>query len=565
MPLSHRAGMVEVLFLIRLLMRSSGFSLPRFCLLAQFLAACCLGLLTPVQAAGPSFDVLEFEVSGNTVLGQDVIERTVYPFLGLERGVADVEKARQALEKAYHDSGFLSVEVKIPEQSVDEGVVMLQVHEGEVERLKISGNRYSSRSALRAEVPSLAAGSVPHYPTMQAELGELGRLPDRRVTPLLRPGRFPGKMEVELAVDEEVPFHGSLEINNKQSPDTATQRMEASLRYDNLFQRGHSANLFYVTAPQKREQVEVLLLGYRVPLPEQRSLSAYWLKSDSNIASAGDTTVLGKGSIFGMRLGLPMQVPGDINKVFFHSASVGVDYKDFRENQNVLGSDVRKSPLQYNPLVAQYSFGYLGEMGDWFGNLTWTNGLRGSSQKKVQCITGGGEVDQFACRRTGARANFVTLRGDLTYTYRLVGWEFMGRGDFQASPQALVSNEQFVAGGVDSVRGYYEGEVAGDVGWRLRGEVKTPSLLEADSTSLRGVAFVDGAFLKLIDPLAGQQSEWRLSSTGLGLRLKAPKGLLLSMDWARALTNGGNTTSTTSGYRTASGEDRIHVRLSTSF
>lgn len=515
----------------------------------------------PPADKGPVFDILEFDISGNTVLANNVIENAVYPYLGLEREVLDVEKARAALERSYHENGYLSVEVKIPEQPVTEGLIRLQVYEGSVERLKVSGNKYSSRSTLRAEVPSLAAGSVPHYPTMQEELGELGRMSDRRVTPLLRPGQFPGKMEVELAVEEELPFHGSLELNNKQSPDTSKQRLEASLRYDNLFQRGHSASLFYITAPEKSNEVDVLLAGYRVPLGQGRSLSAYWLSADSNIATAGDSTVIGNGSLLGMRLGLPLLTPTGLSKTFFHSLSLGFDSKDFRERQTVLSTDQKTSPLRYTPLVGQYSFGYFGSAGEWLGNLTVTAGMRGSSQRQVECYPGI-QIEQFSCRRAGAKPNFITLRGDLTYTYRIVGWELLARGDFQAAGQPLVSNEQFVAGGIDSVRGYFEGETAGDMGWRLRGEIKTPSLLGNESTNLRALTFVDAAGLRLVDPLPGQQDTWSLSSVGLGVRVKAPKGLQLSIDWARALSNGANSLN---GYRTASGSDRIHVRLGTSF
>jgi len=120
----------------------------------------------------------------------------------------------------------------------------------------------------------------------------------------------------------------------------------------------------------------------------------------------------------------------------------------------------------------------------------------------------------------------------------------------------LISNEQFLAGGADSVRGYYEGEAAGDAGWRLRTEIKTPTLLEYDELSLRALGFLDGGWLKLHDALPGQTREFKVSGTGFGLRLKTPKTFQLSMDWARALQ---------AGPRTERGEQRIHVRLGANF
>ena len=48
------------------------------------------------------------------------------------------------------------------------------------------------------------------------------------------------------------------------------------------------------------------------------------------------------------------------------------------------------------------------------------------------------------------------------------------RADGQWAGQPLISTEQFGIGGVNSVRGYHEGEVFGDTGWHMSLEQKTP-------------------------------------------------------------------------------------------
>lgn len=503
-------------------------------------------------AAEAPFDVMEFQVDGNSVLSDLAVERAVYGHLGPGRRFADIEAARAALEKAYQDSGYLSVSVVIPEQKIEDGVVRLQVVEGQVEKLKVSGNQYYERGEIRAQVPELAPGSVPYFPAMQAQLGELSRTPDRRVTPLLRPGRNPGKLEVELAVEDQLPFHGSVEFNNRQSPDTTAERLEASLRYDNLFQKQHSVGLNYVVSPQNTSEVKMLSGFYALPLGRGRSLSLSALHSDSNILSA-ESGVTGKGDTFGLHLALPL--PGlATDPTFFHSFALGFDQKNLKETSNVLGADQKVSPLRYTPFTLQYTAGDFAESGDLLGNLYYVFGLRGASQRMVDCQ--GVSMDQFECRRAGAQANFSYLRGDFSISRRLLGWEASARADFQLAGQPLVSNEQFLAGGVDSVRGYLEGEAAGDVGWRLRTEVKTPSIVDFASAALRGVAFFDTASLSLQDPLPGQTSGFHLMGSGVGLRLSAAKNYQLSLDWGHALR---------AGPRTASGENRLHVRLGATF
>lgn len=519
------------------------------------LSAGLLGAATFASAAPApgAFDLLEFSVEGNTVLSDVEIERAVYPSLGPGKLVGDVEKARAALEAAYQQQGYLSVSVVVPEQSVASGIIRLQVIEGQVDRLKVSGNQYTSRRDLRAEVPEVAPGKVPHFPTMQAELAQAGRSADRRVTPLLRPGARPGTMEVELAVEDELPLHGNVELNNRQSPDTSLTRLEAGVRYTNLFQKQHSAGLNYVLSPEKPDEVSVLAGFYAAPLSATRSLSAFIQHSNSNIASAVGSNVVGKGTTLGGRISFTLPQPAGIAN-FFHSLSIGADFKDLQETQNALGADRKETPLRYMPLVAQYTFSRFGESGEFAGNLGLVVNT-GYNSQDVDCQ--GVQMEQFACRRAYARPGFSVLRGDLSYSKRLLGWEGLAKLDFQMAGQPLVSPEQILAGGMDSVRGYYEGEAAGDVGWRLRTEVKTPTLLEMGGAGLRLLGFVEGAQLWLNSPLPGQTDEFTLASAGIGLRLKGDKGgPLVVVDVGQALKD---------GPRTKSGTQRVHARLGYEF
>ena len=189
------------------------------------------------------FDILEFVVQGDTVLGAGAIERAVYPFLGPQRSLAHAEGARKALEKAYQDAGFLSVNVVLPEQAVGQGggELRLVVVASAVDRLRVTGAQYTLPSRLREALPSLAAGRVPNFNEMQEELAQVARASaDREITPIVAAGERPDAMSVELKVQESAPLHASLELNNKRSPNTRAGRLEAGLEYNDLFQRGHS-------------------------------------------------------------------------------------------------------------------------------------------------------------------------------------------------------------------------------------------------------------------------------------------------------------------------------------
>ncbi len=202
------------------------------------------------------------------------------------------------------------------------------------------------------------------------------------------------------------------------------------------------------------------------------------------------------------------------------------------------------------PFSVQYTAGLTSQDVKLTGNLSFVFNLRGLSERQVDCL--GVMLDQFECRRAGAQSDFAYLRGDLSYTDLLGNWLSTLRFAFQMANQPLISNEQFLAGGSDSVRGYFEGEAAGDYGWRLDTEFRTPALFDTGRGQLYGIAFVDSASVALIDAQPDQTSRFTLASIGLGLRLNEARGMQLGLDLARALRD---------GPRTLEGEGRAHVRL----
>ncbi|MGH8500546.1 MAG: POTRA domain-containing protein, partial [Methylococcales bacterium] len=121
----------------------------------------------PQVSEARKFDIWEYRVKGNHLLQQTVVERSVYPFLGEGKSIDEVDKARQSLEAAYRSFGFPTVLVDIPEQNVLKGVVYLNVTEGQVDRLKITGSKYHSLKRIREQVPSIREGSVPQLASFQ--------------------------------------------------------------------------------------------------------------------------------------------------------------------------------------------------------------------------------------------------------------------------------------------------------------------------------------------------------------------------------------------------------------
>jgi hemolysin activation/secretion protein len=476
---------------------------------------------------------MEYRIEGNKMLSATRIEEAVTPYLGEGKTIADVEGARTALEKAYRDAGYLTVLVDIPEQTIASGIVRLKVAEGSVERVRVVGSRYYDLGRILSKVPELGQDSVPYFPGVQKQMGDANRAADLRVTPVLRPGMTPGKVAVDLRVEDKLPLHGSLEMNNYAGPNTKSQRLVGMLRYDNLWQREHSLSLQYQTSPQQWDQVRVAMGTYLMPLDNGDQLAMYAVSSHSNVAAVGDITMLGQGKIFGVRRVMPL-LPGH---GLFHSATLGLDYKSFKDDLVLAGANTGHTPISYIPFSVGYNASMPDEQGMSTANVTANFKLRGVGDKMTDCS--GQTKTQFECKRYGAKPDYFYLRGGFDRTQTLfAGTSLYAKLDGQMTGGPLISNEQFIAGGSDSVRGYMEAEQAGDDGTHGTLELRGPQWASGSVNDLRVLAFADAAHLRVRSALPSQTPNFNLASYGIGMRFQAWNGLNMRLDagWPRKST-----------------------------
>jgi hemolysin activation/secretion protein len=518
---------------------------------------------TPAYAgpadAGPSaqtvdqpqsrFPVLEYRVLGNTTLDPMAIERALYAHLGDGKAFTDVEAARQSLEKLYHESGYSTVFVDIPEQDVGDGVVRLRVTEGRVDRLRITGARFTPNGQIREALPSLTSGTVPNLPAVQSQLTALNRVsPDRSVVPVLKAGRTPGTVDVELKVSDRVPVHGSVEFSDRYTSNTSKYRLNTSLSYTNLFQRQHSLSLQYQTAPQNREDVEAYVASYawRMARWPNTTIALYGLRSKSDIAALGDIAVIGDGTVVGARAIRSLPGIGELS----HSLTLGVDFKDFLEDIQLDATESLRTPIRYFNWSLAYAGSRRGSHASTSFSLGVNFGLRGL----------GNDTEEFAEKRFRGSPGYIYLRGSLQQLRNLpLGLQIFGRASGQISQGPLVSNEQLSIGGAESIRGYLESTSLGDYGLsgtlELRhGWLALPLRVAHDAAYV--FAFFDMGGVVIHDPLPAQTAQFDLASWGFGVRIGGWHGADLAVDWARVLETSG---------QIERGAQRTHLNLRYAF
>lgn len=509
---------------------------------------------SPATARGALFDIWEYEVHGNSLLTPSQIEQAVTPYLGPQRQITDVDAARGNLQQRYQDAGYLSVQVLIPEQKVDDGVVRLAVVEATLSALDIAGAQYNAPRRVAQAVPALQPGTVPNFSQVQAQLDEINRRADIKVSPVLKAGALPGTVAAQLDVDDQLALHGSLEVNTKQSLNTSGLRVAAALRYDDLWAMGHSLGLNFQYTPEAPQEVRATTVNYSVPTGlKGESFSGYLSQSRSNmnIWVYEGMGVVGNTDVTGLRYTWPLSAPDGQDQNF----SLSVDHRDSRGMTRQPGSEVPQPAIRYAPVGMVYRI--IDKRHEPSPSVLDVSSLMG-----VRGVAGLNQDSAFAASRPGASANFAVLRMNWQSS-RSLGVSSLGyKVDAQLASGPLLSSERFYAGGVDSVRGYYESERVADQGLRAALEWGSPWVRQTLANApwrWQLLAFTDGAWVQNLPPIQAV-SQARLWSVGGGMRWLGPRGLGLNMDVARALLDGDTT-----ARGTRRGDWRAHVRLYTEF
>jgi hemolysin activation/secretion protein len=465
--------------------------------------------------------VREYRVKGNHILKPIEIEKAVYPFMGPGRSENDIEQARLGLEKIYKEKGYQTVYVEVPQQTGARGIIYLNVVEAPVGRLRVKGSRYFLPSKIKAQADSMAEGTVPNFNEITKDIQALNRWRDRKITPELRAGVVPGTVDIDLNVEDKLPLHGNLELNNQYNANTVPLRLSGAISYGNLWQLGHTLGLSFQVAPEKTSDGTVYSGFYQMPVESVEGLSVMLTGAlqDSNISTLGGGAVIGKGKIIGLRL--MKTLPAELG--YFHSLSFGMDYKDFVQDVNA-GGAVISAPISYYPFTLSYSAGRVSD----------TAFTEFNAAAIFHFASMGGSQSEFAARRFGATDNFFYFRGDVAHTQDLPGgFQAYAHIQGQASAQPLINTEQIAGGGLNTVRGYLIATQLGDSGIFGTLELRSPSFIgsaKEKANEWRVYGFLEGGQLYVNRTLPGEERTHDLASVGIGTRFRYLDHITGSLD-----------------------------------
>jgi len=498
--------------------------------------------------ASPVFAIHAFEVPGNTLLDPASIDQALAPYRGANKNFGDIQQALEALEARYRDAGYSTVQVLLPEQELQNGVVRFQVIEKKLGQVHVEGAHFFDQDNIRNSFPGLEPGTLPRLDDISRSLRIANENPAKKVV-LQLSATDDTTVDAHLQVTDQKPWKIGAQLDNTGSEATGKTRLGVLLQHANLFNRDHVMTFQYTTSPEKSERVSIYGLGYHVPLyawGDSIDLFGAYSDVDSGTLTAGvlNLSVSGKGSVYGARYNQTLPRIGDYEQKIIY----GLDYRAYENNIGFAGT-----PLGHDITVRPLSISYVGT---WSTRATVMTGFLSATRN----IPGGsnGDSDAFNLARAGAPSDYSILRYGVSGYWSIPhDWQIRANFSGQSTPDKLVAGEQFGLGGASSVRGFQEREFADDKGYLFSTELYTPELCaQRFNGNCRLLAFYDYGKLRRNDALPGEKRSGSLASAGLGLRLQSGEHVSLRLDLGQILDD--NETG-------SKGNTRLHFLLSVSY
>ena len=522
---------------------------PLFSIKKRCAALLALLLLAPIALAQegsvPHFDIEQYTLDGNTLLDTAQVERILQPYRGKSKTFGTVQQALEALESAYRNAGYSTVQVVLPEQELEQGKVRLRVIEGRITAITIQGNEHFSNENIRASLRGLKEGAIPDLEVLGAGLRVANENASKQTQLVMRAGEQDDAIEALVTVKDESPIKTFANYDNTGTRETGFSRFNFGWQHNNVGDLDHSLTLRYTTS-DRPERVSIYGAGYHIPL-YALGHSIDILAGYSDVSSGVISNlfnVSGKGKVFGLRYNQQLPRIG----TYEQKLSYGLDIRAYENSTLPIGGSTSITPdYTAHPLSLTYD-------GRWAGEQEETSFFASIYHN----FSGSGKAGDSVFRsvRTGASADYQLAKLGAQHTRQLENdWQLRAVLAAQYSTDPLVPGEQFGVGGNTSVRGFSEREVSNDKGINLNLEVYTPDFGKhiQEGSNIRGVLFYDNGSVWRNHAQPGEPSHASIGSLGAGLRMGVGKSFTLKLDAARVVED--------DGYKRQESNPKVHFGM----
>lgn len=470
--------------------------------------------------------VEKFEVVGSTVFSPEELAKVTDRFTKRPISLAEVFQARSAITDLYIQKGYITSGAYIPPQTIKSGVIKIQVVEGKLEDIQVTGTRRLNSNYVRSRLAIATSAPLNRERLLEAlQLLQLNPL-IQTLKAELSAGSRPGTSVLQVEVAEAQSFSAQVVLDNGRSPSVGSFRRRLQVNEANLLGLGDGLSLTYTNT----DGSNALDAGYTLPLnPRNGTLSLNFGTSWSNVIEYPFDI-------------LDIESSSRYYELTFRQPVIQTPTQEFAFG---ITASRRESKATYQPPGEErLSFPSLGADDEGRTRISalrffqeWTS--RNSRQVialRSQFNLGIGAFDAtINSERPDSR--FFAWQGQAQWA-RLLAPDtlFLLRVNTQLASTSLLPLEQFGLGGLDSVRGYRQDFLLTDNGTFASAEVQIPILrLPETDTILKVVPFAD--FGVVWNNSGAAPDPNTLASVGFGLRLSQGDRFTARLDWGIPLVS----------------------------
>ncbi len=479
----------------------------------------------PPSKLPQTITVDKIEIKGSTVFSQEDFEEITEKYTNRPITFAEILQLRSQITKFYLSKGYITSGAFIPIQKFQDGTVEIEVIEGGLEEIKVTGNRRLKSGYIRSRIAGATKKPLNRENLLEAlQLLQLNPLIDQ-LSAELSAGTRPGESLLEITISETKTFNTQLSLDNKRSPAVGSFRRQIQVSEANLFGWGDSISGGY----SNTDGSNVFDFNYTLPInPRNGTLAFSYGSSDSDVIESPFNVLDIQSQSRYYELSFRQPIILTLNEEF----SLGITASR-RESKATLSPDGDEIPFPNSPGADDEGRTRISAVRFF---QEWTN--RTSSQVfalRSQFSIG---LDAFdsTINSESPDSRFYAWRGQAQWV-RLLGPDalLLLRGDIQLADRPLVPLEQVGIGGQETVRGYRQDVLLTDNAVFASAEVRFPIVRFAGENNLLQLApFVDfGTAWNRgdSDDSTGQLETNTLLSLGLGLRLQLQERLSARFDW----------------------------------
>ncbi|MFM6135582.1 MAG: ShlB/FhaC/HecB family hemolysin secretion/activation protein, partial [Sphaerospermopsis kisseleviana] len=463
--------------------------------------------------------VSQFEVIGSTVFRKEQLANVLEPFTNKPISFVELLKVQEAINQLYIKSGYITSGAFIPPQELKDGIVKIEVIEGEVESINITGLQRLKAGYLRSRL-----GLATKAPLNQKRL--LESLQMLQLDPLianlsaeLAAGSRPGVSTLEIKVREAKAFSTQLSFDNQRSPSVGSIRRQLQVNHNNLLGFGDRFHIGYINTDASNSLDD---LSYTIPInPYNGTISVSYSLTNSNIIEKPFSRL-------------------DINsesrnyQITYRQPLTQTPTKEF-----TLGVTASRQESQTSLLGLPFPLS-IGANDQGETKISALRFFQEYTQRNSQQVFALRSQFNFGIDAFGSTINdqapdsqFISWRGQSQYLRLLTpDTTLLLRSDLQLADRPLVPLEQLSIGGQQSVRGYRQDQLLADNGLFASGELRTSIIkIPKWQTTVQLSPFFDFGTVWNHYNSETKILKQTLSSVGLGLRFLVGNNFNARIDW----------------------------------